>query len=115
MLRHPTTDHDSLYYIINMADKKPYTISRGFDGMTTLTIGGLSDHFKDRKVLNSFALQLAEQISNRRTGIFHLQDMSDGTLGIVMHKSGHIIKAKDYEQAMKLAEMICTETDDSST
>jgi hypothetical protein len=98
-----------------MADKKPYTISQGFDGMMTLTIAGMSDHFKDRKVLHSFALQLAEEISNRRTGIFHLQDMPDGTLGIVMHKSGHIIKAKDYEQAMKLAEMLCNETGGSST
>ena len=93
-----------------MADKKPYTISRGFDGMMTLTVSGLSDHFKNKDVLNSFALQLANEISNRRTGIFHLQDMPDGSLGIVMHKSGHIIKAKDYEQAARLAEELYNET-----
>jgi len=78
--------------------------------MVTLTVAGLSEHFKNKKVLNSFALQLADEISNRRTGIFHLQDMPDGTLGIVMHKSNHVVKVKDYEQAAKLAELLYNET-----
>ena len=93
-----------------MADKKPYTISQASDGIVTLTMAGLSENFKNKTVLKHFALQLAEETKNRMIGQFHLQDMPDGTLGIIMHKSGHIIKAKNYVQAVKLAEALYNDT-----
>ena len=109
MLRHPTTDHGLLIFKI-MADKKPYTISQAFDGIVTLAVAGLSENFKNKTVLNHFALQLAEEIRNRMTGQFHLQDMPDGTLGIIMHGTDNIIKAKNYEQALKLADSLYNDT-----
>ena len=111
MLRHPTTDHALLSYI-DMADKqkRPYTISHHSDGIVSLTAAGMTDMFKTEKTLNSFALQLAEAVSNRRTGIFHLQDLPDGRLAIIMHKTNHSIICKDYEQAAQFAESLYEDT-----
>lgn len=95
-----------------MADKKPYTLSTHSDGITSLTIAGLTEIFKSRKVLNSFALQLAEQLSDRRTGMFRLQDEPDGKVSLIMHKTGNIIHFKDYEQAAKLVDILIEDTTD---
>jgi len=108
MLRQPTTDHALLTLNI-MADKKPYTINTMSDGLTSLTFAGLTELFKNRKSALSFAAQLAEQVSDRRTGMFHLQDTADGRLQLIMHKSGNVINFKDYDQATKFAEMLIDE------
>ena len=92
-----------------MAEKKPYTINTMSDGITSLTFAGLTEMFKNRKTALSFALQLDEQVSDRRTGMFHLQDTEDGRLQLIMHKSGNIINFKDYDQASKLADMLAME------
>lgn len=106
--QHPTTDHALLTLNI-MAEKKPYTINTMSDGLTSLTFAGLTELFKNRKTVLSFAAQLAEQVSDRRTGMFHLQDAADGRLQLIMHKSGNIINFKDYDQATKFAEMLIDE------
>ena len=108
MLRQPTTDHALLTLNI-MAEKKPYTINTMSDGLTSLTFAGLTELFKNRKTVLSFAVQLAEQVSDRRTGMFHLQDTADGRLQLIMHKSGNVINFKDYDQATKFAEMLIDE------
>jgi hypothetical protein len=92
-----------------MAEKKPYTINTMSDGLTSLTFAGLTELFKNRKTVLSFAVQLAEQVSDRRTGMFHLQDTADGRLQLIMHKSGNVINFKDYDQATKFAEMLIDE------
>ena len=89
-----------------MAEKKPYTIDTLSDGITSLTFAGLTELFKNRKTALSFAFQLGEQVSDRRTGMFHLQDTEDGRLQLIMHKSGNVINFKDYDQAAKFAEML---------
>jgi len=89
-----------------MAEKKPYTIDTLSDGITSLTFAGMAELFKNRKTALSFAAQLAEQVSDRRTGMFHLQDTEDGRLQLIMHKSGNVINFKDYDQAAKFAEML---------
>ena len=73
MLRHPTTDHALLISII-MAEKKPYTINTMSDGITSLNIAGLTEMFKTRQTLLSFAIELEGQVSERRVGVFHLQE-----------------------------------------
>lgn len=93
-----------------MAQKKPYEISTASDGITSLTVSGLTEMFRSRKALNSFALQLAEQIQSRRVGMFHLQDTSDGGLTIHFHKTGHVLRCNGYDQAARLAEMLYEET-----
>ena len=108
MLRQPTTDHALLTLNI-MAEKKPYTINTMSDGLTSLTFAGLTELFKNRKTVLSFAVQLAEQVSDRCTGMFHLQDTADGRLQLIMHKSGNVINFKDYDQATKFAEMLIDE------
>ena len=108
MLRQPTTDHALLTLNI-MAEKKPYTINTMSDGLTSLTFAGLTELFKNRKTVLSFAVQLAEQVSDRRTGMFHLQDTADGRIQLIMHKSGNVINFKDYDQATKFAEMLIDE------
>lgn len=48
---------------------------------------------------------------NEKLAIFIYRDNHPTvTLGIVMHKSNHVIKVKDYEQAAKLAELLYNET-----
>lgn len=89
-----------------MAEKKPYTINTLSDGITSLTFAGLTELFKNRKTALSLAVQLAEQVNDRRTGMFHLQDTEDGRLQLIMHKSGNVINFKDYDQAAKFAEML---------
>lgn len=89
-----------------MAEKKPYTINTLSDGITSLTFAGLTELFKNRKTALSFAVQLAEQVSDRRTGMFHLQDTEDGRFQLIMHKSGNVISFQDYDQAVKFAEML---------
>lgn len=89
-----------------MAKKKPYTIETASDGIVTLNIAGLTEKFRTKKALNGFAFELAKQISERRTGMFHLQDQEDGRLTLVMHKTGNMLHFKNYDQAMKLAEML---------
>lgn len=89
-----------------MAEKKPYTINTLSDGITSLTFAGLTELFKNRKTALSFAAQLAEQVSDRRTGMFHLQDTEDGRLQLIMHKSGNVINFKDYDQAAEFAEKL---------
>lgn len=103
--QYPTTDHALLTLNI-MAENKPYTINTMLDGITSLTFAGLTELFKNRKTALSFASQLAEQVSDRRIGMFHLQDAEDGRLKLIMHKSGNIINFKDYDQAAKFAEML---------
>lgn len=105
MLRQPTTDHVQLSYNI-MAKKKPYIINMSADGTISLTIAGLTERFKNKETFVSFALQFCRQVSNRRTGIFHLQDSPEGKLQMVMHKTGNVITFKNYDQAAKLAEML---------
>ena len=95
-----------------MADKKPYTIRTASDGIVSVTFAGLTEMFKTREVVNSFALELASQLSNRRTGKFHLQDMPDGRLALIMHKTNHTIYFKDYGQASMFAEMLFRDTID---
>ena len=111
MLRHPTTDH-ALSTLNNMAEKKPYTINTMSDGITSLTVAGLTELFKNRKTVLSFAVQLAEQVSDRRSGKFHLQDMPDGRLALIIHKTNHTIYFKDYDQASRFAEMLYGDTID---
>ena len=106
--QHPTTDH-ALSTLNIMTEKKPYTINTISDGLTSLTFAGLTELFKNRKTALSFAAQLAEQVSDRRTGMFHLQDTADGRLQLIMHKSGNVINFKDYDQATKFAEMLIQE------
>ena len=60
--------------------KKPYTISTASDGITSITMAGLTELFKTRQTALSFALALADRVSDRRTGIFHLQDTPDGNM-----------------------------------
>ena len=95
-----------------MADKKPYTIRTASDGIVSVIFAGLTEMFKTREVVNSFALELASQLSNRRTGKFHLQDMPDGRLALIMHKTNHTIYFKDYDQASMFAEMLFRDTID---
>ena len=96
-----------------MADKKPYTIRTARDGIVSVTFAGLTEMFKTREVVNSFALELANQLSERRTGKFHLQDMPDGRLALIMHKTHHTIYFKDDDQASMFAEMLfCGTIDD---
>ena len=92
-----------------METKKPYMISTASDGLTSITMTGLTELFKTRQTAQSFALAFAESVSDRRTGMFHLQDEPDGHLSLIMHKTGHVIHFKDYDQASKLAEMLATE------
>ena len=89
--------------------KKPYTISTASDGITSITMAGLTELFKTRQTALSFALALADRVSDRRTGIFHLQDTPDGKLQMIMHKTGNVITFKDYDQAAKLADMLVKE------
>ena len=93
-----------------MANKKPYTIRTASDGIVSVTFAGLTEIFKTREVVNSFALELASQLSERRTGKFHLQDMPDGRLALIMHKTNHTIYFKDYDQASMFAEMLFHDT-----
>ena len=95
-----------------MADKKPYTIRTSSDGIVSVTFAGLTEMFKTREVVNSFALELATQLSDRRTGKFHLQDMPDGRLALIMHKTNHTIYFKGYDQALMFAEMLFNDTYD---
>ena len=86
--------------------KKPYTISTASDGITSITMAGLTELFKTRQTALSFALALADRVSDRRTGIFHLQDTPDGKLQMIMHKTGNVITFKDYDQASMFAEKL---------
>ena len=95
-----------------MADKKPYTIRTASDGIVSVTFAGLTEMFKTREVVNSFALELATQLSDRRNGKFHLQDMPDGRLALIMHKTNHTIYFKGYDQALMFAEMLFNDTYD---
>ena len=95
-----------------MANKKPYTIRTASEGIVSVTFAGLTEMFKTREVVNSFALELANQLSERRTGKFHLQDMPDGRLALIMHKTHHTIYFKDYDQASMFAEMLFCDTID---
>jgi hypothetical protein len=95
-----------------MANKKPYTIRTASDGIVSVTFAGLTEMFKTREVVNSFALELSTQLSDRRTGKFHLQDMPDGRLALIMHKTNHTIYFKDYDQASMFAEMLFHDTID---
>ena len=95
-----------------MADKKPYTIRTASDGIVSVTFAGLTEMFKTREVVNSFALELATQLSDRRNGKFHLQDMPDGRLALIMHKTNHTIYFKGYDQALMFAEMLFNGTYD---
>ena len=95
-----------------MADKKPYTIRTSSDGIVSVTFAGLTEMFKTREVVNSFALELATQLSDRRNGKFHLQDMPDGRLALIMHKTNHTIYFKGYDQALMFAEMLFNDTYD---
>ena len=63
-----------------MSEKKSYTISETSDGLTSITMAGLTELFKTRGTALSFTLALADRVSDRRTGIFHLQDTPDGKL-----------------------------------
>lgn len=72
-------------------------------------MAGLTELFKNRKTALSFAIQLAEQVSDRRAGMFHLQDEPDGQLSLIMHKTSHVIHFKNYDQAEKFAEMLVSE------
>ena len=92
-----------------MSKKKPYTISETSDGLTSITMAGLTELFKTRGTALSFAVALADRVSDRRTGIFHLQDTPDGKLQMIMHKTGNVITFKDYDQAAKLADMLVKE------
>ena len=105
MLRQPTTDH-ALFKKIIMTEKKQYTINTMSDGITSLTIAGVTELFKTRKAALHFALELGEQLSDRRVGKFRLQDTDEGKLQMIMNKSGNVINFKDYDQAEKLAEML---------
>ena len=98
-----------------MAEKKPYTIRTVSDGIVSVTFAGMTEMFKTRKVVNSFALELASQLSDRRNGKFHLQDMPDGRLALIMHKTNNIIYFKDYNQASMFAEMLFNDTNDDPT
>ena len=89
-----------------MTEKKPYTISTTQDGLTSITMAGLTELFKTRDVAVSFANDLAYQVSMRRTGVFHLQDTPDGKLQMIMHKTGNVITFKDYDQAAKFADKL---------
>ena len=89
--------------------KKPYTISTASDGITSITIAGLTELFKTRETALKFALSFADSLSDRRTGMFHLQDEPNGQVSLIMHKTGHIIHFKDYDQANKLADMLVME------
>lgn len=95
--------------MIGTMEKKPYTISTASDGITSITMAGLTELFKTRETALSFALALADRLSDRRTGMFHLQDEPNGQLSLIMHKTGHIIHFKDYDQASKLADMLAME------
>ena len=105
MLRHPTTDH-ALFINDNMAKKEPYTISKSFNGTILLNVAGLTEVFKAKDTVESFALDLANAISERRNGMFHLQDTSDGKLQMIMQKTGNIITFKDYDQASMFADKL---------
>ena len=98
-----------------MANKKPYTIRTASDGIVSVTFAGLTEMFKTRDVVNSFAFELANQLSERRTGKFHLQDMPDGRLALIMHKTHHTSYFKDYDQASMFAEMLVNDTNDDQT
>lgn len=76
------------------------------DGITSLTIAGTTELFKTREAALHFALELSEQLSDRRVGKFRLQDTDGGKLQMIMNKSGNVINFKDYDQAEKLAEML---------
>ena len=92
-----------------MADRKPYTISTSPDGTTSLTMAGMTEIFKTRKSVLSFAINLGEQVNERQTGMFHLQDTPDGKLQMIMNKTGNIITIKDWTQAAKFADMLAAE------
>ena len=50
--------------------KKPYEIIENVDGTLTLQVGNISKTFRTAKTLNSFAMQLYEQVQTRQTGMF---------------------------------------------
>ena len=105
MLRHPTTDHALLSKEI-MAKKDPYTISKSSNGTISLNVAGLTEVFKTKNTIESFVLELANAISERRNGMFHLQDTADGKLQMIMHKTGNVITFKDYDRASMFAEKL---------
>ena len=92
--------------------KKPYEIIENVDGTLTLRVADISKTFRTAKALNSFAMQLYEQVQARMTGIFRLQDAQDGRLNLIFNKGGEIIHIKNYEQAKKFAAMILADLSD---
>ena len=89
-----------------MEDKKPYTINTMSDGITSLTIAGMTELFKTRKAALHFALELGEQLSDRRVGMFRLHDTDHCKLQMIMNKTGNVITFKNYDQAENFAEML---------
>lgn len=92
--------------------KKPYEIIENVDGTLTLRVADISKSFRTAKALNSFAMQLYEQVQTRQTGMFRLQDAKDGRLNLIFNKGGETIHIKDYEQAEKFAAMILADLSD---
>ena len=93
-----------------MGKKKPFEITKNADGTLTLQVKGVLKRFHDAKVLQSFGMQLYEQVSDRQTGVFHLQDADNGWLQIKFN-TGEIISAKNYNDARLFASMIVEDTE----
>lgn len=93
-----------------MAKNKPYEITKNADGTVTLQVKGVFKRFRDAKALQSFGMQLYEQVSDRQTGVFHLQDADKGWLQIKFN-TGEIISAKNYNDARLFASMIVEDTE----
>ena len=91
--------------------KKPYEIIENVDGTLTLRVADISKTFRTAKALNSFAMQLYEQVQTRQTGMFRLQDAADGRLKLIFNKGGVVLSIKNYQQAEQFASMIVQETD----
>ena len=94
-----------------MNKNKPYEIIENVDGTLTLRVGTVCKTFRNAITLQSFARELYERLSARRTGIFRLQDGEDGRLKIKFNKGGEVISVKNYDQAELFASMIMQETD----
>ena len=89
-----------------MSKFKPYKITKHEDGTVTLQVKAVFKRFRDAKTLQSFAMQLYEQVRDRETGMFRLQDTEDGRLSIKFNKGGEVISARNYNDARLFASMI---------
>lgn len=93
-----------------MGKFRPYKITANTDGTLTLQVKAMFKRFRDAKALQSFGMQLYEQVSDRQTGVFHLQDADNGRLYIKFN-SGEMITAKNYNDARLFASMIVEDTE----